>query len=351
MRKKNLINIFFTYNKDKTSRRSRLPQILEISRIATITEIVHFVDADSKPPAQQSQALEQPCFNLQLVLYEPLDSSTAVSKAKHWQRSSNPMTSSTTSNQFEYNMNVQNQLLSRKFEDVCITLNQCLICELDLSLVDRLYYLINDVSKMSNESENKRKSSNAQFQRQHHQQKSATVDNLQNFEIKCNSIVKLALRFPIADLRRTSMINSVKKSGQHADDSETKSAAAPTESDLKNEIKPGTKYLIARPVTMAAFRRLRDQILTLHIFDFHFQTLLNKVQSSVVNATSDRQLTIVCSQINAYYQYARKERPIHFGLIQQKDNEPRSLIFSIKLPVCIYTEAIILKQIYFEHLK
>ena len=48
---------------------------------------------------------------------------------------------------------------------------------------------------------------------------------------------------------------------------------------------------------------------------------------------SDRQLTIVCSQINAYYQYSKKERPIHFGLIQQKANEYRTLVFAIKLPV------------------
>ena len=49
--------------------------------------------------------------------------------------------------------------------------------------------------------------------------------------------------------------------------------------------------------------------------------------------STDRQLTIVCSQINAYYQYSGKERPIHFGLIQQKANEYRTLVFSIKLPV------------------
>ncbi len=103
-------------------------------------------------------------------------------------------------------------------------------------------------------------------------------------------------------------------------------------SEIKNEPRQNAKLLIARPVTMVAFRRLREQILTLHIFDFNFQTLLNSLPLLTVN-TSDRQLTIVCSQINAYYQYSRKERPIHFGLIQQRPNESRTLIFSIKLPV------------------
>ena len=103
-------------------------------------------------------------------------------------------------------------------------------------------------------------------------------------------------------------------------------------SETKNEPRQNAKLLIARPVTMVAFRRLREQILTLHIFDFNFQTLLNSLPLLTVN-TSDRQLTIVCSQINAYYQYSRKERPIHFGLIQQRPNESRTLIFSIKLPV------------------
>ena len=81
---------------------------------------------------------------------------------------------------------------------------------------------------------------------------------------------------------------------------------------------------------MVAFGRLREQILTLHIFDFKFQTLLNSLPLLTVN-TSDRQLTFVCSQINAYYQYSRKD--IYFGLIQQRPNESRTLIFSIKLPV------------------
>ena len=101
-------------------------------------------------------------------------------------------------------------------------------------------------------------------------------------------------------------------------------------SETKNEPRQNAKLLIARPVTMVAFRRLREQILTLHIFDFNFQTLLNSLPLLTVN-TSDRQLTIVCSQINAYYQYSRKD--IHFGLIQQRPNESRTLIFSIKLPV------------------
>lgn len=51
------------------------------------------------------------------------------------------------------------------------------------------------------------------------------------------------------------------------------------------------------------------------------------------NQQSDLTLTIICSQINTYYQYSKKERPIHFGLVQSKPGEPRSLLCSIKIPV------------------
>jgi hypothetical protein len=234
-----------------------------------------------------------------------------------------------TSNQFD--LSIQNQLLNRQFDDVCITLNQCLTCELDISIIDRLFYLVNDVAKMTNENANKRKSSSVQFQ-----QKSSNSDKLQNvknLEIKCNQIIKFALRFPIADLRRTTAANTNSNAKTKVKKSEKEPAGETTfNSELNNECKQNAKLLIARPVTMVAFRRLREQILTLHIFDFQFQTLLNSLPLLSLQ-TSDRQLTIVCSQINAYYQYSRKERPIHFGLIQQKLNEPRTLIFSIKLPV------------------
>lgn len=88
---------------------------------------------------------------------------------------------------------------------------------------------------------------------------------------------------------------------------------------------------------MCAFRQLREQILTLHIFDFSFQTLLNQIASdpSTSSFVDPHQLNLIitCSQINAYYQYTKKERPIHFCLIQQRPDEPRSLIVSIRLPV------------------
>ena len=304
-----------------------MPQIIETSRNAIISEIVHFSDVD--PKSQPQQNIEQPCFKLQIVTYEPLDSQLSLIKARNSQFKSNNMTSSMTSNQFD--LSIQNQLLNRQFDDVCITLNQCLICELDISIIDRLYYLVNDVAKMSNENANKRKSSSVQFQ-----QKSSNVDKLQNvknLEIKCNQIIKFALRFPIADLRRTTATNANSNAKTKAKKSDQELAGEQTfNSEMNNESKQNAKLLIARSVTMVAFRRLREQILTLHIFDFHFQTLLNSLPLLSLQ-TSDRQLTIVCSQINAYYQYSRKERPIHFGLIQQKLNEPRTLIFSIKLPV------------------
>ncbi len=93
---------------------------------------------------------------------------------------------------------------------------------------------------------------------------------------------------------------------------------------------------MAQPATMCAFRQLREQILTLHIFDFSFQTLLNQIASeSATSSVEPHQLNLIitCSQINAYYQYTKKERPIHFCLIQQRLDEPRSLIVSIRLPV------------------
>jgi hypothetical protein len=320
------IKYFFVKIKDKTSRRFKLPQIMETSRNAVISEIIHFGDSDPKQQQQQQQNIEQPCFKLQVVTYEPLDSLLSLPKARNQFKNSN-MTSSMTSNQFD--LNIQNQLLNRQFEDVCITLNQCLICELDISIIDRLFYLVNDVTKISNENSNRRKSSSVQFQ-----PKSTNADKLQNvknLEIKCNQIIKFALRFPIADLRRTTVANNMNKTKKSENES-TRVDNTTSNSEIKNESRQNAKLLIARPVTMVAFRRLREQILTLHIFDFNFQTLLNSLPLLTVN-TSERQLTIVCSQINAYYQYSRKERPIHFGLIQQRPNESRTLIFSIKLPV------------------
>ena len=104
---------------------------------------------------------------------------------------------------------------------------------------------------------------------------------------------------------------------------------------------------------MSTFRQLREQILTLHVFDFGFQTLLNQkpakqVCSSLVNP-DQLNLIITCSQINAYYQYSKKERPIHFGLIQQRLNEPRSLLVSIRIPIEHQEHASDLNELYKEY--
>ena len=45
--------------------------------------------------------------------------------------------------------NIQTNLLNNHFENISISLNQSLNCELDVSLIDRLYYLINDTSNKS----------------------------------------------------------------------------------------------------------------------------------------------------------------------------------------------------------
>jgi hypothetical protein len=284
-------------NNNNNNKRFKTAQIIEACQAATITEIIYFNDSNTS-----SLALEQPCLKVQLVFYEPLD----VQNKSKQQQSRPPLFNQNTNNN-----NIQTNLLNNHFENISISLNQSLNCELDVSLIDRLYYLINNTSNKSasnNKNTQQQKSSNTSKQNQ------ADISKItKNLEIKCSQIIKVALRFPIADLRR---------------------AQPPTKNKSQPKTAPATTLNVdsITPVTLIAFRQLREQILTLHLFDFNFQTLL----SSSINLSSSfmdsLNLTLTSSQINAYYQYTKKDRPIHFGLIQQRLNEPRSLICSIKLP-------------------
>ena len=292
------------------NRRLKTSQIIEASKAATITELVSFTD--NSPVNSGQLQVEQPCLKVQFVIYEPIELINQLS------RSAKPAF-------HKAGGSIQSQLLSRHFENISIHLNQSLECELDISIIDRLYYLINDISKYSgtkNQSPKKKYS---------HFNEPGGLKKFQNFEIKCSQQIKLALRFPIADLRRAAASQPTPpKSSNNASSLNASTTTGSAASNTKN-----VKFL-AQPVTMCAFRQLREQVLTFHIFEFNFQTLLNQKLSQKVlaaNSSSSDQLSLAisCSQINAYYQYSRKERPIHFGLIQQRVGEPRSLIVSIKL--------------------
>jgi len=161
-----------------SSRRFRNAKIIEASQAATITELVGFSDASG---GQAGAALEQPCFKLQVVVYEPLEAVSGLKKSA-LKRSG-------------CDGSIQAQLLSHNFENITMNLNQSLSCELDVSVIDRLYYLLNDVSKYGGSSAGGRGVARSG-------EVVAVEKKFQNFEIKCSQVVKLALRFPIADLRR-----------------------------------------------------------------------------------------------------------------------------------------------------
>lgn len=125
------------------SRKAKQQQakILEISQAASVIELITFQDQGSN-----SAQIEQPCVKVQVTLYDPLDLITPVAPP-------GGKSSSSSSRSFGRRgsagarLNELNRMLSRSFENVSIQLNHCLSFELDISLVDRLYYIINDVSK------------------------------------------------------------------------------------------------------------------------------------------------------------------------------------------------------------
>lgn len=112
-----------------TSRKAKQTLILEISQAASVVELITFQDLNTNQ-------IEQPCLKLQVTVYDPLEvvvANMAKNKARRGSQKLNDL----------------NRLLSRNFENISIQLNHCLSCELDISIIDRLYYIINDVSKGS----------------------------------------------------------------------------------------------------------------------------------------------------------------------------------------------------------
>ena len=224
---------------------------IELSRCAQISELVWFgAEGD----------MEQACIKAQLTIYEPNRT----------------------------NKNDNEELLGRSFDHISISLNQIINIELDISIMDRLFYLLNDNGKVFGSG---------------HVTKKNDSNRLRNIEINCDKVVKLSVRFPIADLSRL----------------------------YQNNIVNSTQFKCAKQTLqmfeMINFRNLRQQILTLHVFDLAFQTLQNKNA-----AESDTVLSVIASQINAYYQFKKEARPIHFALVQQRIDKPRSLCVQIKIP-------------------
>ena len=165
--------------------------MIEASQAATITELLLFSDAGA---ASQQMTLEQPCFKLQVIVYEPLELVSTLSRGKGSLKAGKL----NVSGQAGVN---QSQLLSRHFENITINLNQSLACELDVSVIDRLYYLINDIGKYAGEGSSCKRGEHF-VGREAAGVAEPAAKKFQNFEVKCSQVVKVALRFPIADLRR-----------------------------------------------------------------------------------------------------------------------------------------------------
>lgn len=121
------------FDSASTSRKAKQQQILEMSQAASVVELVTFQDLSSAA----SNQIEQPCLKVQLTFYDPLDVSqlSGGGGRRSHRRASNPRVSD------------MNRLLMRSFENISIQLNHCLCFELDISIVDRLFYILNNVGK------------------------------------------------------------------------------------------------------------------------------------------------------------------------------------------------------------
>ncbi|RNA41301.1 autophagy-related protein -like, partial [Brachionus plicatilis] len=86
-----------------------------------------------------------------------------------------------------------------------------------------------------------------------------------------------------------------------------------------------------RMKSMVEFRNLREQILTVHLFDVGLETVQNRKAEE-----SDVVMRVSASQVNAYYQFSREERPIHFGLVERCGTEqPHCVVAHIKVPLYV----------------
>ncbi len=281
--------------------------------MAHITEMLYFEphgpsQATSTNPLSQELA-EQVCIKVDLVFYEPLMSANNNNSAS--QQKSNKQNSSSN-------------LFGKCFDNISIQINHTLVVELDISLIDRMYYLMNDISKCSSLNSSFRPPTSS-HQNVSNNQTQLPV-SIKNLEIKCSQLLKIALRFPIADLRQ----NKVATTGIHPNCNNSNSGVSST---LNAATSAQSNTMLP---TMIAFKRLRPQVLTLHIFDFGFHTVLDN-KTIIVGATDSTLLTFTTAQCNLYYQYTKKDRPIHFGLIQENSgeetpNKKQAILFSIKIP-------------------
>jgi hypothetical protein len=268
--------------------------------------------------SQAQESTEQVCIKVDLVFYEPLMSANYSSS----QQKSNKPNGSSNSN-----------LFGKCFDNISIQFNHNLVVELDISIIDRMYYLLNDISKCSCTPNPSFRPPNSSSHHNATNNQTQLPVSIKNIEIKCTQLLKVALRFPIADLRQNKAASTVVNPSSNSANSKTGGGstlnAAATAAAHSNAMLP----------TMIAFKRLRPQVLTLHIFDFAFHTVIDNLTSSMtspveVNSTL---LTFTTAQCNLYYQYTKKDRPIHFGLIQENNGEdPQSkkqpILFSIKIP-------------------
>ena len=371
-----------TPNKQRRVKSSTLAQA---SRSACITEIVRFVEPAASshasstssapggdhPGSMEHHQQQQPCVKLQVAVYEPgshVDSPVVVVV---------PKTRAVYGGA---------RLLARRFCNVSATFGQAIVAEMDISLVDRLYFLLNggdedesDASEQTNAKASSSKTKTSSSSSAHHHHHSATrkssthtltllslslsfsvsgisqqmsilcarvkldlrsanappppppppppaaggappsasmastaakTDMLVNISVWCSQVVKLTMRFPVADLTRASP--------------------------------PAKSTTLPVPATsMIGVRHLREQLLTFHIFELRFRTLLNHhhqhqqqhQQQQQIDSAAATAFIITATQLNAYYQYTRADRPIHFALIQQQANTSSSLILcSIKVP-------------------
>nr|AWV66646.1 autophagy-related protein 2 [Brachionus rotundiformis] len=236
------LNEYLKSGQEADKREMRASNAADMCRSAQITELVSFADTGQ---------FEQACIKLQVIVHEPSETGRDT-----------------------------HELLGRPFDHIHLSINESLAVELDISLVDRLFYLLNDCT------------SNRPMFASHVTKKSNACTRVRNFEVKCEKVVRIGVRFPVADLTRVHQSKIVNRADGGGG--------------------AGFNQLL-----MSDFRRLRDQILTVHLFHLGFQTL----QNSKANE-ADVVLALSAAQINAYYQFRKEDRPVHFGLVEEGESRP-----------------------------
>ena len=137
------------------ARGMKAQQLIDANKSAIVSEVLYFTG---------SATSDQPCIKCQFVMYDPLELINLNTRARL------PL----NTKQFGQ----QNQLLSRHFENISVQINQTLLCELDVSIIDRLYYLINSLNSPAPTTVNKRK-------------QVETNQSLQNIEVNLKIVANL----------------------------------------------------------------------------------------------------------------------------------------------------------------